>query len=212
MADYLPPVINKYLYKLCFAIFFVTSFVFADQIQLIHNYFTEDFGGPQPGFRYKVRNVSLNGKGNQLYVKAGQLVPVTMEILHDCISCGNAVNQVIVGLGGEPKAQVSVWNGKQRSGGPLMVVNTGSNVEALAEDNPGPSEWVKVYFRIKIPEHKGFYYLRSRYAQDYVGKLMTAEAKDRLQADDSKALGWWQVDRPDGPGPRSNIGLFMVTE
>ena len=81
-------------------------------------------------------------------VSRGGEFPVSMDILHDCTSCGNAINQVIVGIGGEERAQISVWNGKQRSGGSVMVVNPGTPVQALAEDNPGRAEWVTVYFNI----------------------------------------------------------------
>ncbi len=38
-----------------------------------------------------------------------------MEVLHNCISCGNAINQIIVGLSSDQKAQVSVWNGKKEA-------------------------------------------------------------------------------------------------
>ncbi|WP_247699117.1 MULTISPECIES: hypothetical protein [unclassified Streptomyces] len=66
---------------------------------------------------------------------------VTFDLLHDCSEGGNAVNQVIVGLAGQDRVQASVWNGEQRSGGEVKVVNPGTHVEALAEDNPGPAEW-----------------------------------------------------------------------
>ncbi|XKK61563.1 hypothetical protein HFP71_00745 [Streptomyces sp. ARC32] len=66
---------------------------------------------------------------------------MSFDVLHDCSECGNAVNQVIIGLAGQDRAQASVWNGKRRSGGGLKVVNAGTPVEALAEDNAGPAEW-----------------------------------------------------------------------
>lgn len=41
---------------------------------------------------------------------------IDFDLLHDCAVCENAVYQVIAGLAGEERAQVSVWNGKQGSG------------------------------------------------------------------------------------------------
>ena len=67
-----------------------------------------------------------------------------MEINHNCLDCGGAVNQIIIGLGGGKEAQACVWSGMQSSGG-----------------------WESVNFEIKLPHKKGVYYLRSRYAQAY---------------------------------------------
>lgn len=113
-------------------------------LQQIPDVFMEDFGKPQPGFRFKIKNVKINNQGNVITVSKGGEIPVTMELLHDSTSCANAVNQVIVGIGGEERAQLSVWNGKQRTGGTLKSVNPGTPVQALAEDNSGPTEWVRV--------------------------------------------------------------------
>lgn len=175
----------------------------------IPDIFVEDFGGGA-GFRFQIRNVNINHQGNIVIVPKGGEYPVSMEILHDCVSCGNAVNQIIVGLGGEERAQVSVWNGKQRSGGSLKVVNPGSSVAAFAEDNPGSAEWVRVYFDIKIPDRPGVYYLRARYAQDYQGNLLTQAGLQHKQPIFEQVLDWWKVDRPNGPGPESNIGAVIV--
>ena len=67
-----------------------------------------------------------------------------MEIMHDCQKCGNAINQIIVGIGGEEKAQACVWNGFQSSNG-----------------------WKTVAYTLKVPKKKGVYYVRNRYAQAY---------------------------------------------
>lgn len=64
--------------------------------------FIEKYEGT-PGFRFMLRNVRLEGQGNVIELPAGGTVSVTMELLHDCRACGNAVNQVIVGLAGEPR-------------------------------------------------------------------------------------------------------------
>jgi hypothetical protein len=83
---------------------------------------TEPCGGGT-GFRFKVRNVKIDGRGDTVRVRGGGPHELSFDVLHDCPECGNAVNQVIVGLAGEDRAQASVWNGKQRSGGGLRVVN-----------------------------------------------------------------------------------------
>lgn len=96
----------------------------------------EPFGGGT-GFRFRIRDVRIDGRGHAVRVRAGGSYELDLELLHDCPECGNAVNQVIVGLAGQDRAQASVWNGEQRSGGPLHIVNPWSHVAALAEDDPG---------------------------------------------------------------------------
>lgn len=171
--------------------------------------FTETFGGGG-GIRFRIRNVSIDGVGNVVERRRGGPVWVRMDLLHDCSECGNAVNQVIVGLAGEERAQASVWNGKQRSGGPLVRVNAGSARQALAEDNPGPATWVTVRFQVTIPDQPGVWYLRARYAQDYQGNLFTDAARHIPQPTYDAPLRWWKVDRPQGPDARANIGAVIV--
>ena len=122
--------------------------------------------------RFSVRNLNLNGAGARLSMPGGGTVKATLEINHDCPACGGAINQIIVGLAGEDRAQACVWNGGQSSSG-----------------------WQTVSFTLKIPEAPGTYEVRTRYAQAY-------NCKD--------ALGWWKVDRPDGPGAQSTIGVVGV--
>ena len=162
------------------------------------------------GGRYQVRNVKISNSSNVFTMNGGGKVKVEMEIKHDCSFCGNSVNQILVGLGGEDKAQLSVWNGKQRSGGRLKIVNPNSNISAFAEDNSGQAEWVKVFFELSIPSKKGIYYIRTRYAQDHQGNIYTADGLNRQQPIYQKVLGWWKVDRPNGPDSSSNIGAVIV--
>jgi len=171
----------------------------------------EPYGGGT-GFRFKIRDVQIDGQGDTVEVRGGGPHQLSFDLLHDCPECGNAVNQVIVGLAGQDRAQSSVWNGKQRSGGGLRVVNPGTDVEALAEDNPGPAEWVRVSCDIVVPDEPGSYSVRARYAQAYQGRLMTAEGRQVSQPEYQDVLGWWKVDRPDGPGPESAIGTITVGE
>jgi hypothetical protein len=169
----------------------------------------EPYGGGR-GFRFKIRNVAIDGQGDTVRVRGGGPHEVSFEVLHDCRECGNAVNQVIVGLAGQDRAQSSVWNGKKRSGGGAKVVNAGTDVAAAAEDNPGPAEWVEVSCDIVVPDEPGPYSVRARYAQAYQGRLMTAEGRAIPQPEYQDVLGWWKVDRPDGPGPESAIGTIIV--
>jgi formylglycine-generating enzyme required for sulfatase activity len=55
--------------------------------------------------------------------------------------------------------------------------------------------WKTVSFSLNIPYTPGIYYIRTRYAQAY-------NSKD--------ALGWWKVDRTDGPTEEANIGAVVV--
>ena len=171
----------------------------------------EPYGGGT-GFRFKIRNVTIDGRGDRVRVRGGGSHALCFDVLHDCAECGNAVNQVIVGLAGQDRAQASVWNGKRRSGGGPRVVNPGTDVEALAEDNPGPAEWVSVSCDIVVPGQPGTYSVRARYAQAYQGRLLTAEGRKVPQPEYPDALGWWKVDRPDGPGPESAIGVVIIVE
>lgn len=202
---------KRILFSVICSTLFVSQLYSADNsYQKIASIFTEDFGGPAPGFRYKVKDVSINNKSNDIVLGKGGQVTVEMKILHDCTSCGNAVNQVIVGLSSDKRAQISVWNGKQRSGGPVMVVNKGSKVQALAQDNPGKAKWVKVKFEIQVPEKSGTYYLRTRYSQAYTGNLLVKDAEEFQQPFMTEPLNWWRVDRPNGPGAEANIARIQV--
>ncbi|MGW0571741.1 hypothetical protein [Streptomyces tauricus] len=160
--------------------------------------------------RFRIRDVRIDGGGAVVRVRGGGSYRLAFDVLHDCSLCGNAVNQVIVGLAGEDRAQASVWNGKQRSGGGVKVVNAGTSIEALAEDNPGPAEWVNVSCDLVVPDAPGVYSVRARYAQAYQGRLMTAEGRAIPQPEYPDVLGWWKVDRPEGPGPDSTIGTIVV--
>jgi hypothetical protein len=160
--------------------------------------------------RFRIRNVKIDASGNAAEVQGGVPYRISFDLLHDCSMCGNAVNQVIIGLAGEDRAQASVWNGKQRSGGGAKVVNAGTSVQAVAEDNPGPAAWVNVWCDLVAPNKPGVYSIRARYAQAYQGRLMTAEGHKISQPEYQDALGWWKIDRPDGPGPQAAIGTIIV--
>ncbi|SDS59097.1 hypothetical protein [Actinoplanes derwentensis] len=155
--------------------------------------------------RFKIRNVRIDGQSDVVKVKKGGSYRVSLDVLHDCSICGNAVNQVIVGLAGQDRAQVSVWNGKQRSGGGAKTVNG-----AVAEDNPGAAQWVTVEFDLVVPAELGAYPIRARYAQAYKGRLLTAEGRAIPQQEYPETLGWWKVDRPTGPDAKSTIGYIIV--
>ena len=197
------------------ALFFYSIPSFAGDFELepINSFFIEppkcDFHSDKCG-RYKVRNVNIAGEGNVVYSNSGGFFNVTMEIRHDCKFCGNAINQIIVGLSSDDKAQISVWNGKQRSGGGMRVVNPGTSVASPAHDKFDGAEWVKVYFQIDVPDEKGVYYLRTRYSQAYTGNVLTHQDAQFEQKIATEPLKWWKVDRPNGPSSKSNIGAFVI--
>lgn len=124
--------------------------------------------------RFRVRNLNIEDQGDAVWLKRGGTVSATLEINHDRPQRGSAINQIIVGIGGEEKAQACVWNGLQTSDG-----------------------WKIVPFVLTISSEPGTYYVRTRYAQAYSSR---------------DALGWWKVDRPDGPTSDSNIGVVIVTD
>lgn len=176
-----------------------------------HSEMVEPYEGGT-GFRFRICNVKIDSRADVVHVRGGGSHTVGFDVLHDGWECGNAINQVIVGLAGQDRAQASVWNGKQRSGGGLKVVNAGTHVEAPAEDNPGPAEWVNVSCDLVVPDEPGVYSVRARYAQAYQGRLMTVEGRAISQPEYEDVLGWWKVDRPEGPGPESTIGTLIVED
>ena len=126
----------------------------------------------EPG-RFTVRNVNLAGQGPVVHLARGGVIEGTLDVRHDCPGCGGAINQVIVGLGGEAQAQACVYNGGARTRG-----------------------FRRVQFQLRIPNRPGTYEVRARYAQAY--------------SCERGALGWWRVDRPQGPAASSNIGVVIV--
>jgi len=169
--------------------------------------FTEIYEGGK-GIRFKIKDVSINGKGNIFTTDKGGKVTVALSLFHNCTDCGTSVNQVIVGLAGEDRAQVTIWNGFQFSGGDPKIIEGGEKLSA-GESNTAP-EWVKVQFQLTIPDRKGEYYIRARYAQDYAGNLATEAGRKIEQTIHEEPLKWWKVDRPAGPDAKSNIGLVIV--
>jgi hypothetical protein len=170
----------------------------------INSEFTEPFGGG-PGIRFQIRGVKIAGNGNTYRSARGGTFPVEMEILHNCTECEDALNQIIVGLAGENQAQVCVWHGTNFSGGRLMQTMDGT----LLENNESP-QWVPVHFEIKVPDTKGSYFIRVRYAQALTGNLATPEGRQRALPPFEEPLKWWKVDRPEGPGEDANIGLIVI--
>jgi hypothetical protein len=178
-------------------------------LQPIPEVFTEKFEGGE-GIRYQIRNVSIRGAGSVYRSRAGGKFEMTMEIRHDCPFTGEDLNQILVGLAGEKEAQVCVWNGRQRSGGGVMIANPVSKYQSLCEDYRGPAQWVKVFCTIEVPDFEGVYYVRSRYAMDFHGQLRTEGGLEVKQPVFPGALRWWRVDRPGGPDAKSNIGAIIL--
>ncbi|MDA0902027.1 MAG: hypothetical protein O3B09_01275 [Proteobacteria bacterium] len=139
--------------------------------QSVNGVFVEKFGGGKYN-RYITKNLNINNLGKNILVEEGGSFKMSLEIFHSCPECRGAINQIIVGLAGEDKAQKCIWIGGQSSNG-----------------------WQTVNFRLNIPNQKGVYYIRTRYAQAY-------NCQD--------ALSWWKVDRPNGPKEESNIGRIRI--
>lgn len=139
--------------------------------QPIQDPFVEVFGGGKAN-RYMVKNLTIAGKGNKEMTNSGGSLAMELEFSHYCPECGDTRNQIIVGIAGEDKAQVCIWSGSQSSDG-----------------------WQKGKFSLSVPDQKGIYYIRTRYAQAY---------------DCNTALGWWKIDRPTGPTEESNIGYVEI--
>ncbi|MFJ5934005.1 hypothetical protein [Streptomyces sp. NPDC093071] len=117
---------------------------------------TEPYGGAT-GFRFKIRDVRIDGRGPVAHVATGGTCTLGFSLLHHRAECGDAVDQAVVGPAGEDRAQASVWNGKRHSGGSPRVVTPGTGGEALAEDDPGPAEWADVSCDIVVPNDSGTY-------------------------------------------------------
>ena len=162
------------------------------------------------GDRFKITRVSIEGGNDHYRTRPGELVTITMAVRHDCRFCGNAINQVIVGLSSDIRAQVTVWNGKQRSGGKIYVINRGSNVETYGQANSGSAQWVDVTYQLRAPARPGSYDIRARYAQAYQGNILTDEGRKLPQKVAIEPLKWWKVDRPNGPDSKANIGTLVV--
>jgi len=94
--------------------------------------------------RFSVRKLNLNKNGRYLEMQKGGQINATLQINHDCPDCGGAINQIIVGLAGEERAQACIWNGGRTSRG-----------------------WQTVKFKLNIPNTPGKYEIRTRYAQAY---------------------------------------------
>jgi hypothetical protein len=109
--------------------------------------------------RFTVRGLALQGEGNVLNLERGGRISAEIDLVHHCPSCGGAINQIIVGLAGEPRAQACVYNGAGVSGG-----------------------WQRANFTIDIPDTPGLYEIRARYAQAmHCGAAMDWWRVDRPQ-------------------------------
>lgn len=149
--------------------------------------------------RFKIRNVIINGQSDQISLAKGGSIQVSLEVYHNCPRCGGALNQVIVGLAGESKAQACVWDGMNYSSGiPAFCRTDKGKVYSGCSLNRKPAVWEKKKFSLILPNKAGTYYIRARYAQAY--------------GCPGGALGWWKVDLPNGPTENANIGIVKILD
>ncbi|MEZ4264935.1 MAG: DUF4476 domain-containing protein [Myxococcota bacterium] len=101
----------------------------------LHDPFTEQG-------RFTVRGLALQGEGNVLNLERGGQISGQLDFVHHCPGCGGSINQIIVGVAGEDRAQACIYNGGGQSGG-----------------------WQRANFTLSIPDAPGVYEIRARYAQ-----------------------------------------------
>ena len=95
----------------------------------------------EPG-RFTVKNLQLEGRGNNLVLTRGGRVNATLDVFQHCRDCGGSLNQIIVSVAGDRDAQACVWSGGARSNG-----------------------WEATRFTLDVPDAPGVYEVRARYAQ-----------------------------------------------
>lgn len=99
----------------------------------------------EPG-RFQIRNVRIGGQPvgptAAVSLPSGGRVSVAVDLNHACPSCGASVNQIIVGLAGEARAQACLYSGPSSTYG-----------------------WRTATFELNIPSQPGRYDVRARYAQ-----------------------------------------------
>ena len=116
------------------------------------------------------------------------------------LDLNNQGNRLVLAAGGTVHAELDVYHHCQGCGGAInqVIVGFGGATDAQAcvwQGGRASNGWQRVSFTLQVPRQAGTYQVRARYAQAYTC---------------GDALGWWRVDRPDGPDLSSNIGLITV--
>ena len=117
------------------------------------------------------------------------------------LNLDNQGNALFVRQGGRIKATMEILHDCHECGTAInqIIVGIGDEQEAQAcvwNGLQSSNGWKTVAFTLRVPEAVGVYYVRTRYAQAY-----------RC----GEALGWWRIDRPNGPTAKSNIGVIAVS-
>jgi hypothetical protein len=110
-------------------------------------------------------------------------------------------HEVVVAPGATIRAELDVLQDCPGCGGAIsqIIVGFAGAPEAQACVWSGGARsggWEHTRFTLVAPSRPGDYEVRVRYAQAYG----CAQG----------ALGWWRVDRPNGPGPEATIGVVHV--
>ncbi len=110
-------------------------------------------------------------------------------------------HEVTVAPGATIAAHLDVFQDCPRCGNAInqIIVGFAGAPEAQAcvwNGGARSNGWEHTQFTLVAPNEPGDYEVRVRYAQAY--------------GCERGALGWWRVDRPNGPGPESTIGVVHV--
>lgn len=114
------------------------------------------------GIYFQMKDVNLNGKGS-IYISnnPGETIKIESKILFNCITCGNKISQVLVGIAEEKTSGKCIWSGIQKSGGSKGICKSDCGLEFPCGVNPGRAGWEKLSYTYQIPKNKGVYRLRT---------------------------------------------------
>ena len=170
------------------AITLSTAPLFADETEdgVVTEYYS---GGPD--IRFKVRNLKMWVDGDGTFTKekatkhlsspflAGKTLEAEIEYFHDCQKCGNAINQILIGI-----VDTEVTDGPPETRAVACIYNGGRESHG----------WQKARFQIPdLPNADSDFDVRVRYAQDYSCNLAMK--------------AWWTIDKEKkGPRKENTVG------
>ena len=120
--------------------------------------------------KYVLSDVKINAKQtNKVSVSSGGTYTISANFIEFCKYCGDdSLNQIIIGLSKDLKAQACIWNGSSNSNGV-----------------------VQQSIKITVPDEEGIYYIRAMHTQDYT----CSSALSKWDANKAENIGYIIVDR-----------------